>query len=178
MAGEPVGDESLAKTMDDYSLQRVPRTATQSTWDIALVRMGATVSISDLLFGYTIGLYFGFWTAVLIALSYSVIIACISMLMGYIGLRERTSFALSTRFSFGREGSRLPSLIMAIIIAGFYGYILGITVDVFPNHTNPLFVAPLAAWVGRHGALLVSGGALLIGSGIVVVGAFRARRSS
>jgi len=148
MAREPVSDATLAETMDDYSLRRVPRTAAQSTWDIALVRMGVTVSISDLLFGYTIGLYFGFWTAVVIALSYSAIIACISMLMGYIGLREGTSFALSSRFAFGREGSRLPSLVMAIIIAGFYGYILGITVDVFPNHTNPVVVAAYSIVLG------------------------------
>lgn len=127
---------NIAEGLDDYSLRRVPRSAAQRTLDIALVRMGVTVSISDLLFGYTIGLYFGFGSALLVALSYSVVIAIISMLMGYIGQREGTSFALSSRFAFGREGSRLPSLVMAIIIAGFYGYILGITVDTFPNHTN------------------------------------------
>lgn len=141
MARKTAVESSLTETMDDYSLKRVPRTAVQSTWDIALVRMGVTVSISDLLFGYTIGLYFGFWTALLIAFSYSAIVAVVSMLMGYIGLREGTSFALSSRFAFGREGSRLPSLVMAAIIAGFYGYILGITVDIFPNHTSPVAVA-------------------------------------
>jgi cytosine permease len=141
MAEAGSGQARLADNLDDYSLKRVPASATQSTWDIALVRMGLTVSISDLLFGYTIGLYFSFWGAVLVALSYSVIIAGISILMGFIGLRERTSFALSSRFAFGREGSRLPSLVLAVIIAGFYGYILGITVDVFPNHTNAAAVA-------------------------------------
>ncbi|MEM3684537.1 MAG: hypothetical protein QXT39_02605, partial [Conexivisphaerales archaeon] len=124
---------SFSDSVDDYSLKRVPETATQSTADIALVRMGFTVSASDLLFGYTIGLYFGFWQAIGIAFSYSLIISVISILMGFIGLRERTSFALSSRFAFGRNGSRLASLIMAVIIAGFYGYILGITVDIFPN---------------------------------------------
>lgn len=148
MTRDPAGGSSLTETLDDYSLKRVPRAAAQSTWDIALVRMGVTVSISDLLFGYTIGLYFGFGTAVLIALSYSVIIACISMLMGYIGLREGTSFALSSRFAFGRDGSRLPSLVMAVIIAGFYGYVLGITVDVFPNHTNPVAVGAYSIILG------------------------------
>jgi cytosine permease len=62
-----------------------------------------------------------------------VIIAVVSILMGLIGVRERTSFALTSRFAFGREGSRLPSLVMAVIIAAFYGYVLGITVDVFPR---------------------------------------------
>jgi cytosine permease len=141
MARPGAGEASLAEGMDDFSLRRVPRTAVQSTLDIALVRMGLTVSTSDLLFGYTIGLYFGFWAALLIALAYSVLIAGISILMGFIGLRERTSFALSSRFAFGKEGSRLPSLVLAVIIAGFYGYILGITVDIFPGHTHPATLA-------------------------------------
>lgn len=124
---------TIAAAVDDYSLRRVPESATKPGWDIALVRMGFTVSASDLLFGYTIGLYFGFGQAILIALGYSVIVAVVSILMGFIGLRERTSFALSSRFAFGREGSRIPSLVMAVIIAGFYGYVLGITVDVLPG---------------------------------------------
>ncbi len=124
---------SFTEAVDDYSLRRVPESATQRGWDIALVRMGFTVSASDLLFGYTIGLYFAFWSAIGVALTYSAIIAVVSILMGFIGLRERTSFALSSRFAFGREGSRLPSLVIALVIAGFYGYILGITVDVFPG---------------------------------------------
>ncbi len=126
---------SFVEAVDDYALRRVPESETQPGWDIALVRMGFTVSASDLLFGYTIGLFFGFWAAIGVALAYSAIIAAVSILMGFIGLRERTSFGLSSRFAFGRDGSVLPSLLLALIIAGFYGYILGITVDVFPGLT-------------------------------------------
>lgn len=118
---------------DDHSLRTVPASEIKSTWDIALVRMGVTVSASDLVFGYTIGLFFSFGQAILIAVAYSVIIAIVSVMMGIIGVRERTSYALTSRFAFGRDGSRLPSLVMAVIIAAFYGYILGITVDVFPK---------------------------------------------
>jgi cytosine permease len=126
-------DAGVVDKYDDYSLRTVPESQIKSTWDIALVRMGFTVSASDLVFGYTLGLYFSFTNALLIAVAYSAIISVVSILMGIIGVRERTSFALSSRFAFGREGSRLPSLIMAVIIAAFYGYILGITVDVFPK---------------------------------------------
>lgn len=118
---------------DDYSLRTVPESEIKSTWDLSLVRMGFTVSASDLVFGYTLGLFFSFEKALLIAVTYSVIIGVVSILMGIIGVRERTTFALSSRFAFGRDGSRIPSLLMAIVIAAFYGYILGITVDVFPK---------------------------------------------
>lgn len=122
--------------VEDYANARVPDSQTQRTLDISLVRMGLTVSASDLVFGYTIGLYFGFWQAVLISLLVSLVIAVVSVGMGMIGLRERITFALSTRFAFGREGSRLPSLVMAVVIALFYGYILGITVAVFPGASH------------------------------------------
>jgi cytosine permease len=122
-----------AAVREDYANSRVPESQTQSTWDISLVRMGLTVSASDLVFGYTIGLYFGFVQAILISLLISVVVAAMSIGMGMIGLRERITFALSTRFAFGRQGSRLPSLIVAVVIAAFYGYILGITVAVFPG---------------------------------------------
>jgi cytosine permease len=124
---------SSALGYDDFSLERVPKAQVKSTWDIALVRMGLTVSASDLVFGYTLGLYFPFWRALLISLAFSAIIGIISVLMGIIGVRERTSFALSSRLAFGRDGSRLPSLLIALGVIGFYGYILGITVDVFPD---------------------------------------------
>lgn len=141
---------------DDYSLRTVPESEIKKTWDIALVRMGFTVSASDLVFGYTIGLYFGFGSALLIALAYSAIISVVSILMGIIGVRERTSFALSSRFAFGRDGSRLPSLVMAVIIAAFYGYILGITVDVFPK----------AGTAGQIGYSIVLGIFFLVISGL------------
>lgn len=127
---------TAATGVDDFAVSRVPESHQQRTWDISLVRMGLTVSASDLVFGYTIGLYFGFWHAVLISLAISAVIAIVSVGMGMIGLRERITFALTTRFAFGREGSRLPSLVMAVVIALFYGYILGITVAVFPGANN------------------------------------------
>ena len=134
--GQPA---KMSDLTDDYSLKQVPESELQGTSDLTLVRMGFTVSSSDLLFGFTIGLYFSFWSAIGIALAYSIVVLTVSLLMGYIGMRERTSFALTSRFSFGKNGSRLPSLIMAAIITGFYGYILGITVDVFPG-LNPLTI--------------------------------------
>jgi cytosine permease len=138
----PDGDTAVAvrteDKYDDWSLRTVPESEIKSTRDIALVRMGFTVSASDLVFGYTLGLFFSFGNALLIAFVYSAIISVVSILMGIIGVRERTSFALSSRFAFGTEGSRLPSLVMAVIIAAFYGYILGITVDVFPKAGSTL----------------------------------------
>lgn len=149
----PSDAPATASDSDDFASARVPASRSQSTWDISLVRMGFTVSASDLVFGYTVGLYFGFWQAVWISLLISLIVVVISVGMGMIGVRERLSFALSTRFAFGREGSRLPSLVMAVVIALFYGYVLGITVDVFPAASHP---AAQIAYCVVLGALFVA----------------------
>lgn len=135
---------------EDHAVERVPESQLQGTWDISLVRMGLTVSASDLVFGYTLGLYFEFWKALLISLLISVVIGAIAVGMGLIGFRERITFALASRFAFGREGSRLPSFVLSVVIAAFYGYILGITVDVFPGADQPL---PQIAYCIALGAL-------------------------
>jgi len=59
---------------DDFAASRVPPDRLQSAWDISLVRMGLTVSASDLVFGYTVGLYFSFWQAIGISLLISAIV--------------------------------------------------------------------------------------------------------
>lgn len=177
---------ATATGTDDYAASRVPAGQLQSAWDISLVRMGLTVSASDLVFGYTVGLYFSFWQAIGISLLISVIVAVISVGMGVIGLRERLTFALSARFAFGRQGSRLPSLVMAVIIAAFYGYILAVTADVFPNAKNGavqvLYCLGLGAlmvivsglgfsrglkWIGRAGVPLMV--ALVIVADVITV---------
>jgi cytosine permease len=139
--------EAQENNHDDYSLRRVPKSALQPTRDIALARMGFTVSASDLAFGYAMGMYFSFGMAIWLAFLYSMLVSIVSVLMGIIAIRERTSFALTSRFAFGRQGSRLPSIVLAIIIAVFYGYILGLTVAVFPN----------SGWIARLGYCLVLG---------------------
>jgi hypothetical protein len=50
---------------DDYSLRSVPESEIKSTWDIALVRMGFTVPATDLVYGYTLGLFFSFGNVLL-----------------------------------------------------------------------------------------------------------------
>jgi cytosine permease len=121
---------------EDYASERVPLTERRSTLDIALVRMGFTISSTDVLFGFALGLYFGLWQAILITLIYSAAVSGLSILMGIIGQREGTSAALSTRLVFGRQGSRVPSLVLAALYTGFYGYVIAITAVVLPGDST------------------------------------------
>jgi cytosine permease len=102
--------------------------------------MGFTISSTDVLFGFALGLYFGLGKAILITLIYSTVVSGLSICMGLIGQREGTTAALSTRLVFGREGSRVPSLVLAALYTGFYGYVIGITADVLPGDSTLLTV--------------------------------------
>lgn len=93
---------------EEYAASELPASERRSTLSITLVRMGYTVSATDLLFGMSLGLYFNFWMAVYVALLSSIAICAVSILVGLIGQREGLTTALIARMTFGREGSRIP----------------------------------------------------------------------
>lgn len=125
--------EGVVAATEDYAASELPQSEQRSTLTITLVRMGYTVSATDLLFGMSLGLYFTFWTALAVALVSSILICLVSVLTGLIGQREGLNTTLITRLAFGREGSRLPSLVIAVINVGFAGYSTAITASVLPN---------------------------------------------
>jgi cytosine permease len=133
------------RATEEYAASELPASERRSTLSITLVRMGYTVSATDLLFGMSLGLYFSFWMAVYVALLSSIAICAVSILVGLIGQREGLTTALIARMTFGREGSRIPSLVIAIISVGFVGYSTAITVDVLPGHTHVYWLVYIIA---------------------------------
>lgn len=133
---DPAQAGSVVEATEDFAMERVPASQRRSTLSIALVRMGFTVSATDLLYGMALGLYFPFWTALLIAVGSSLLISVVSILCGLIGQREGISTALAMRFTFGRNGTRLPAFVVALLSAGFVGYSTGITASVLPGDSD------------------------------------------
>jgi cytosine permease len=127
---------SAVEATEDWANERVSWADRHSTLSIVAARMGFTVSATDLLYGVALGLYFPFWTAVLIALGSSIVISVVSILCGLMGQREGITTALCMRLTFGREGVRLPALAIAVVSAGFAGYSTGITASVLPGDSN------------------------------------------
>lgn len=127
---------SAVEATEDWANERVSASDRQSTMSIVAARMGFTVSATDLLYGVALGLYFPFWTALLVALGSSLVISVVSILAGLMGQREGITTALCMRMTFGREGVRLPALAIALISAGFAGYSTGITANVLPGDSD------------------------------------------
>jgi MFS family permease len=64
----------------------------------------------------------------------------------------------------------VPNMVLERVQGHARGRALGLmyTALYLGSFCNPVFVAPLAAWLGRHGALLVSAGLLCFGSALVL----------
>ncbi|MDI3387681.1 cytosine permease [Streptomyces sp. B-S-A8] len=137
-----------AEATEDFAADRLPPGQSRSTLSITLVRMGFTVSATDLLYGMSLGLFFPFWTALAIALGSSLVVSAVSILCGLMGQRERVTTALGLKAAFGRNGSRLPSFVIALLSAGFVGYSTGITAGVLPGGDDP--------WLGLAYCVLLS----------------------
>ncbi|GAA1917156.1 cytosine permease [Streptomyces durmitorensis] len=129
---------TVSEATEDFAASRLPESERRSTLSITLVRMGFTVSATDLLYGMSLGLFFDFWTAVAIALGSSLVVSAVSVLCGLMGQRERVTTAIGMQLTFGRDGSRLPSLVIAVLSAGFVGYSTGITAGVLPGGDDPV----------------------------------------
>lgn len=171
---------------EDFAGSELPPSHQRSTLSITLVRMGYTVSATDLLFGMALGLYFSFWAALAVALLSSLAICIVSALCGLIGQREGLTTALITQLAFGREGSRIPAFVLAVIAIGFVGYSTAITASVLPGDSNSVrlvYVLLLSGiytflslvgfnkgltWVGRISVPLMAA-VVLIAAGAAVV---------
>ena len=96
-------EESKTLGSDDFSLCKVEEDKTMKWYDICTIYTTFTIIPTGIMLGVIIAKHFPFYDALkILAIGSSLVIAN-ALLMGFIGYRERTSFALTTRFAFGRH---------------------------------------------------------------------------
>lgn len=112
---------------DDYALERVPVGARYSWWSVALQRFGQVSALSQFLLGAALGFGMRFWDAVLAIILGSVILEVIAIMTGIIGQQEGLSTSLLARWTgFGRHGSSIISLAIALSLVGWFGIQSGV----------------------------------------------------
>ncbi|WP_222870055.1 purine-cytosine permease family protein [Actinomadura decatromicini] len=125
MNSHPVLDPaSGARTVghDDYSLVRVPESARRSWISVAVQRFGQVSSFQQFMVGAILGYGMTFWDAVLAITVGSVLLETITILLGVAGVREGLSTSVLARWAgFGRRGSALVGMLVAISLAGWFG---------------------------------------------------------
>jgi cytosine permease len=107
---------------DDYALERVPLSERYSWLSVATQRFGQIACMSQFLLGATLGFGMELWDAVLAITLGCVILEVIAIAVGIAGQREGLSTSVLARWTgFGKAGSALIGLVIAISLMGWFG---------------------------------------------------------
>ena len=137
---------------DDYALKRVPESARYHWFSVAAQRFGQVSALSQFLLGATLGMGMSFWAAFWAITLGAVILEIVAIMVGVIGMREGLSTSVLARWTgFGRYGSSLIGLVIAISLIGWFG----IQNAVFAEGLQSLLGGPpLWAWTVIAGAFI------------------------
>ncbi|MFG3552528.1 purine-cytosine permease family protein [Streptomyces sp. NPDC047725] len=132
------------RTDEDYPLERVPRAARYPWFNVAVQRFGQLSDLTQFLLGATLGAGLSFWGAFWAFTLGSVILEIVCVFVGIAGMREGLSTSVLVRWTgFGRYGSTLIGLIIAISLFGWFG----VQTAVFAAGLHTLVSSiPLWAW--------------------------------
>lgn len=134
---------TIAEKYDDHALSRVPQSERKHWFGIATMRFGQISALSQFLLGATLGFGMDFWMAFWAITLGSVILEVISIFVGIAGMKEGMSTTLLVRWTgFGKLGSILLSLVIAISMIGWFG----IQNEVFANGIHQIVGGPVWMW--------------------------------
>lgn len=107
---------------DDYAFSRVPLNARKGLLTVSVIRIGASTSLLQFMLGATLGHSMTFGQAMLATLLGSLFLEFISLGLGIAGAREGLSATMLSRWcGFGRRGSALIGVIIAVCGIGWFG---------------------------------------------------------
>lgn len=137
---------------DDYALKRVPESARYHWFSVAAQRFGQVSALSQFLLGATLGMGMSFWGAFWAITLGAAILEIVAIMVGIVGMREGLSTSVLARWTgFGRYGSSLIGLVIAISLIGWFG----IQNAVFAEGLRSLLGGPpLWAWTVIAGAFI------------------------
>ena len=150
-----VRSEDVPAAIDpDYPIDPVPRHARQSLFSVAIVLLGFTFFTPTMLAGAQIGAAFDVTSLIWVLLLGSAVLGVYVAVIGGIGARTGLTTVMMCRYTLGRRGAKLASLLLGGTQIGWYG----VTVATLAGLT-----ASALEWEGRGAeiALMVAGGALM-----------------
>lgn len=155
---------------NDNATQRVPQEERKGVLNVALVAAGFCICMSGLFTGASMAMGLDLKSALLASVIGNIILSVYGGLIGMAGAREGVATPMLARHSFGFNGSKIVSLVLALSMGGWFAYqcgFFGETIAVmFPNAgfiTNPTVAALwggilmlLTAYFGYKGLAILS----------------------
>ncbi|CNH15381.1 putative permease [Yersinia kristensenii] len=107
---------------EDYPLSRVPQDKRVSLFSVAIVYMGALTSLDQFMLGAVLGNSMELADAFIALFIASIIFCVVTYGLGMAGMREGISGGLLARWcGFGRLGSALVGIVVAVSLLGWFG---------------------------------------------------------
>lgn len=145
--------EQTQEELDDYSLSRVPWHARYAWPTVAVQRFGQVSSLHQFMVGAALGFGMTFWDAVIAITIGSVMLEIVTILLGVAGVKEGLSTSVLARWSgFGRKGSALVGMLIALSLAGWFGV---------QNGVFALGMLEISGW-GSEWLWAIVGGAIIV----------------
>ncbi|WP_323637159.1 cytosine permease [Pectobacterium polaris] len=108
--------------IDDYPVSRVPLSVRLPFFNVALVHIGMLTALDQFMLGAVLGHSMTLSQAFLAIFIGSAIFGVVTVGLGYAGMKEGMSGSLLTRWcGFGRIGSVLIGLVIAVSLIGWFG---------------------------------------------------------
>lgn len=119
------GEKQAVHSSNDNATRRVPENEQKGFWSVAFVCAGFCICMSGLYTGSAIAFGMNFRDAIIAALVGNIILSVYGGLIGAAGAREGVSSSILARHSFGREGSKVIGILLAVVMAGWYAVQVG-----------------------------------------------------
>ncbi len=124
-------NNNYAAAHDDYALSPVPQSARRGLMSMSAVMLGFTFFAASMWTGGTLGQGFQLWPdLIIVVLVGNLILGVYGALLGYAAAKTNLSTHILSRYAFGRVGSKLPSLMLAITQIGWFG--VGVAMFAYP----------------------------------------------
>lgn len=136
----------MSDFLDDYATTRVPEDRTIGGVRIGMINGALCFALPGLVAGVQIGGALGLERGIKAFLIGGLFLSVVGSVVGIIGVRNRVSSYMLTRFVFGRVGAIVLNLAIAVALLGWYGVnmdLLGATVQ---QISEQLFDFSPAAW--------------------------------
>lgn len=109
----------------DYPVDPVPREARQSALSVVLVLLGFVFYMPTMLAGAEMGAALAFDEFLIAVLIGSTILALTAGILGAIGSHTGVTAPVFARYVFGVRGAKISSLILGIVLVGWFGVDVG-----------------------------------------------------
>lgn len=119
---------TVESNADEYSKSPVPATARKSFLSVLIISLGYVFVVTSMQAGSSIGVGLSFGNMVWAVLVSSAILTVLSCIMGVMAAKSGLNFGLMARYSFGKVGTWIPVLIVAVTTIGWFSidaYLIG-----------------------------------------------------